>query len=241
MTRDLPPLVVDMNKITIEDIAQGRYIVNSDLDPASQSLYNTVSGDGIQLRADDFPDFIDAIQYSIDTPNCWCHERLKNKSSEFGAKNTNMTYLRITLGENQGNSPGAPFVLEIWPSGHFSPIHNHGFASAVIKVLHGSINVKLFHDLEDSDYYMNMTISAGNVTFLSPMYYQTHQLHNFDEKSFTATLQCYRYPPEDHQHYEYFDYLDDNNSIQHFDPDSDALYLDFKEIIREEWENRIAD
>ena len=28
-------------------------------------------------------------------------------------------------------------MLEIWPSGHHSPVHDHGNACAVIKVLYG--------------------------------------------------------------------------------------------------------
>lgn len=35
----------------------------------------------------------------------------------------------------QGDSPGVPYVLEIWPAGHFSPIHDHGDSNAVIKVV----------------------------------------------------------------------------------------------------------
>lgn len=44
------------------------------------------------------------------------------------------TYLRITLGQSLGNSPGQPYVVEIWPPGHYSSIHDHGDACAVIKV-----------------------------------------------------------------------------------------------------------
>lgn len=34
---------------------------------------------------------------------------------------------------------GIPFVLEIWPAGHNSPIHNHGNAYGIVRVLHGDI------------------------------------------------------------------------------------------------------
>jgi hypothetical protein len=49
-----------------------------------------------------------------------------------------MTYLRITVGDNSsGTSPGSsPYVLEVWPSHHASPVHNHGSSFIVMKVLH---------------------------------------------------------------------------------------------------------
>lgn len=34
---------------------------------------------------------------------------------------------------------GIPFVLEIWPAGHNSPIHNHGNAYGIVRMLHGDI------------------------------------------------------------------------------------------------------
>ncbi len=34
---------------------------------------------------------------------------------------------------------GIPFVLEIWPAGHSSPIHNHGNAYGIVRMLHGDI------------------------------------------------------------------------------------------------------
>ena len=30
-------------------------------------------------------------------------------------------------------------MLEIWPAGHNSPIHNHGNAYGIVRVLHGDI------------------------------------------------------------------------------------------------------
>ena len=68
------------------------------------------------------------------TPGCLLHETLDKKSGEFGESDPLETYLRVTLGQSVGNSPGIPYVLEIWPSGHYSPIHNHGGCNAVIKV-----------------------------------------------------------------------------------------------------------
>lgn len=48
-------------------------------------------------------------------------------------------YIRVSVGLPSGCSPGIPYVLEIWPPGHFSPIHNHGNAFGIVRLLHGSI------------------------------------------------------------------------------------------------------
>ena len=48
-------------------------------------------------------------------------------------------YLRVSVGVPSGCSPGIPYVLEIWPAGHFSPVHNHGNAFGIVRMLHGSI------------------------------------------------------------------------------------------------------
>jgi hypothetical protein len=93
----------------------------------------------------------EAIENSIRDPSGWCYQRLQQKASEFSKDKPNYeeTYLRITLGHANGESPGIPYVMEIWPAGHFSPVHSHAGAEAVIRVLEGGINVSLFHFLSD--------------------------------------------------------------------------------------------
>ena len=60
------------------------------------------------------PLLVDQIRNSIQTEGYILNKFLKKKA-----------YLRITFGDNQGNSPGCPYVLEIWPAGAESPNHNH--------------------------------------------------------------------------------------------------------------------
>lgn len=55
---------------------------------------------------------------------------------------------------------GVPYVLEIWPVGSGSPVHNHGGACAIIKVLHGSLTISLYNKLkqvcrEDVDFALH--------------------------------------------------------------------------------------
>ncbi|AKT42168.1 hypothetical protein [Chondromyces crocatus] len=242
VTVGLPGLVVPTDRITLDDIAANRCTTIANLDQASQVLYGTVAGAGITLDTADFPEFSAAIDRSIMTPGLWCFEKLKSKAEEFGGKPDPLkTYLRITIGPNQGDSPGSPYVLEIWPGGHYSPIHNHGKASAIIKVLHGQIWVELYPQLSPQvlDYYVEAAFQQGDVTFLSPRFYQVHKLINRNPPGrMTATIQCYRYPEDDTRHYEYFDYLDGNNAVQHFQPDSDSEFAAFKSLMRKEWAAR---
>ena len=62
------------------------------------------------------------------TEGCLLHKTLKNKP-----------YLRITIGPSAKQSPGIPYVLEFWPPGSKSAVHNHGSVCAIIKVVFGTI------------------------------------------------------------------------------------------------------
>jgi hypothetical protein len=46
------------------------------------------------------------------------------------------------------------------------------------------------------------------------------------------------YTERDTRHYDYFDYLDADGAQQQYEPDSDMDYLDFKTLIKSEWEAR---
>ncbi|WP_082752548.1 jacalin-like lectin [Janthinobacterium sp. B9-8] len=228
---DPSPHIVSMDAVTLELLADNKISVISDLPEACQHLYSNVAGEGMSLRPADFPDFPEAIQHSILTPDCICYKKLAEKPTEFG-------YLRVTIDTNLGDSPGQPYVLEIWPAGNGSPIHDHGDACAVIKVLYGQIQVSWFAALSPKILtpWGKVIVQTEEVTFLTPDYYQIHQLFNPKPKGdqFCATIQSYRYEADNTQHYEYFDYIEDGK-IKQFDPDSDWTYLDFKAQIHEEW------
>jgi hypothetical protein len=170
---------------------------------------------------------------------------LINKSKEFSKDKPNIleTYLRITLGQNNGESPGVPYVMEIWPVGHYSPIHNHAGANAIIRVLHGNINVKLFPFLTSKTDsiipFGEANFKKDEITWISPTLNQTHQLKNLDTNKETCiTIQCYMYDENNKSHYDYFDYIDENGDKQQFEPDSDMDFIKFKETIKKEWLNK---
>lgn len=230
----IPFAVKDTNELSMLDVATRDVFPKSFLSATSQRLYDCIAGKKFVLDDDDFPAFSLAIEYSIRSPDGWCFGKLIDKDPAFG-------YLRITLGENSGESPGIPFVMEIWPGGNSSPIHLHSGADAIIRVLSGSINVTLYPFLGPKvkpfavkDFY------EGDITWISSNLNQTHKLHNTVKEKACITIQCYMYESNDNSHYEYFDYLNKNDRIEHFDPDSDADYLEFRKIMKQEWAKRLS-
>jgi predicted metal-dependent enzyme (double-stranded beta helix superfamily) len=147
------------------------------------------------------------------------------------------------LGENNGESPGIPYVMEIWPIGHFSPVHNHGSANAVIRVLNGTINVSLFPFLCDEkggvEPFGITNFVKDDVVWISPTLNQIHQLKNLEtSKTSCITIQCYMYDLEDKSHYDYFDYIDEDGNKKQYEPDSDMDFVKFKETMKQEWMSR---
>lgn len=231
----LPLSVKNMHELTMHHIAAGSYMPVANLAEISQKMYKCIAGRQFVLDDASFPEFSRAIQKSIVTPGAWCYETLLKKANEFGKPNPKETYLRITLGMNGGESPGIPYVMEIWPSGHYSPVHSHASADAVIRVLHGSIHVSLYPFLSDSvKPFGKADFAKDDITWISPLLNQTHQLKNIT-KDVCVTIQCYMYEKNDKAHYEYFDYLDTEGVQQQYEPDSDMGFLEFKEKIRKEW------
>ena len=246
ITRTVPLLVKSTDELTMNDIANNAYLPKSHLSPVAQQLFDCISGKSFVLNDSDFPDFSKAIEYSIATPGLWCYEKLKEKSTEFNKDDPSIleTYLRITLSENNGESPGIPYVMEIWPVGHYSPIHNHGGSSAIVRVLNGKINVKLYpflcyDDKDGVEPFKEVQVIKDDVTWISPTLNQIHQLHNLDSNKDTCiTIQCYMYENDDSIHYDYFDYLGNKGKKQNYEPDSDMDFILFKETMKQEWESR---
>ena len=85
--------------VTLEDLAVATTTSIANLSPECQRLYANITGPGVKLDDKNFPDFSQALEYSIRTPGKLCFEMLKSKSGEFG--DSSMTYLRITLGSDE--------------------------------------------------------------------------------------------------------------------------------------------
>jgi predicted metal-dependent enzyme (double-stranded beta helix superfamily) len=238
ITSSVPLYVKATEELTMDSIASSSHLPKANLSIVAQKLYDCIAGKQFVLDSPDFPEFSQAIEHSIRTPGKWCYERLKKKATEFDKDKPDEkeTYLRITLGENNGESPGIPYVMEIWPVGHYSPIHNHGGASAIIRVLHGSIHVSLFPFLsgDQLEPFGAADFQKGDITWISPSLNQIHQLKNTGTST-CITIQCYMYKQGNTTHYDYFDYLDADGKTQQYEPDSDMEFLAFKALMKKEW------
>jgi len=223
----------------MQHIAAATYMPRANLSTVAQTLHACIAGPRFILDDKEFPQFSKAIEASIADPSGWCHQRLLAKANEFGPGKPLETYLRITLNQNNGESPGIPYVMEVWPPGHYSPVHNHAGANAIIRVLHGSIDVRLFPYLSpDVAPFRVTSCKKDDITWISPTLNQTHQLANMGASHTCITIQCYMYDEKDKYHYDYFDYLDDKGDTQQYEPDSDMEFLAFKALMAQEWAGR---
>ncbi|KAF2071557.1 hypothetical protein CYY_007129 [Polysphondylium violaceum] len=228
VTIQLPPFVIGNEDITLEDIEAGVITSVGNLPKECQMLHSVVAGPKIILT----DEIIVGIRGSL--KNGKLKEILDKKGEQHA--DPKESYLRITLGMDMGYSPGVPFVLELWPgNGHYSPIHTHSDAYAIIKVLHNAIDCFFYPDLRKQDIkpYLKATFKKDQVTYLTPTLYRTHKLYNPTD-DFTATLQCYRYASEDKVHYETFDFLNDKLEVDTFVPNTDLTYTQLKDVLKKE-------
>jgi len=234
--------VKSMDEITMWDVAKHNATVAANLPEVCQKLYKNVGGRNFSL---------DTINKDFKLPDNFDFAKAVQKANEFG-DHPDMVYLRITMGGNQGESPGIPYVMEIWPSNKRSPIHNHGGSEAIIKVLHGEIQVKLFATLSKAipnsndalavenayqpELFDTATFKKNDVTYITPWLNQIHQLENTNQEDACITIQWYGYPEDSDKHYEYFDWLNqDDDEIDHFFPDSDYNFIEFVPAIFNEY------
>lgn len=235
LTKNWSPLVIDSSKSTLVNLAGNQFTQSASLPEACRELYENVAAPDVSLDVPDTdPKLSDAIKYSINTKGKILYEKLKEKREKEG-----MGYLRVTVGLDRGASPGVPYVLEIWPKDSESPIHNHGNAYAVIKVLYGEINIAVYNktwkDASTQEKLSSFVAKKGDVTWLSPNWYQTHKLSNLSSE-FCATIQCYKYGSEDYLNWPYFDYLDGKEEgVHEFYPDSDFEYLKMRDDLLQEY------
>ena len=251
---NLPCTVIDSENITLLGLAKSKCLVSANLPPACKILYEIISKMELDCepqvlggkKESDWPKdemklkLSDAMRYSLNTEGCLLYEKLKEKKNRSQFGNPKETYLRITAGCSVSNSPGIPYVLEIWPSGHYSPIHNHGNASAVIKVMHGTINASVYNKQintmhADSEPLTQFDLEKGQVTWMSKEWFQTHKLWNRSD-DYCATIQCYQYEEDDTDHWPFFDYVSSAKSrVEEFLPNTDITFLEMREKVLEEY------
>lgn len=238
LVNNYPPFVVDSSKVTLFDLDRNENVFSSSLPKACLELYENIKGLSLEYPENPIMKLSDAIRYSINTPGMTLYKKLREKSGEF-------PYLRVTLGPNQRTAPGIPYVLEIWPAGAKSPIHNHGGSCAVIKNLFGRITCNIFNKLKDPpedqpNILKKFDLREGQVTWISPNWFQTHRLDN-NTNDFCATIQCYRYDFSDTIHWPGFDYMEyveekEKYELEEFLPNTDFTFINLRSIVLKEYQ-----
>lgn len=219
--------VKDSSKASIFELDRNEYTFTANLPPECQELYVNISSSNMKLDwapTDQKYKFSDAIRYSFETEGKILHSKLQHKK---------MKYIRVTVGPSRATSPGIPYVLELWPRNEGSPVHCHGDSYGVIKVLHGGLRVEIYND-DMKTMIKYFDVSEGDVTWMSPHWYQTHRLFN-NTADFCATIQCYRYGLSDTRMWPYFDYVNENGSLGEFLPNSDFTFSELHQTLLEEY------
>lgn len=73
---------------------------------------------------------------------------------------------------------GSPAILEIWPAGHFSPIHSHGETAGIIYCLTGQIDVMLYDRLDwNAEKLALLTLTPGQCAWLNEKHFPVHKVH----------------------------------------------------------------
>ena len=229
-----PFAVKDSSTANLFELDRNDYIFTASLPPECQELYSNISSANISLDwvPSDFEhtyNFCNAIRYSLNTEGKILNMKLKSKK---------MKYIRVTVGPSHATSPGIPYVLELWPTNEGSPVHCHGNSFGVIKVLHGGIRVEIYNK-DMKTMIKQFHVSIGDVTWMSPHWYQSHRLFN-NTDDFCATLQCYRYGLTDEKMWPYFDYVEEDGNIGEFFPNSDFTFTELHQQLLEEYASHMS-
>lgn len=216
----------------------------SDLPAEGRRLYQIARSQNLKLTDEE----ANAINYSIESEGCSLNVTLKAKAKKsFGASDSRTAYVRVTFDYIDGGAPGQPYVFEIWPKGHFSPIHNHGDTVAVIKMLHGSLKSEWYNPLSDEvneelKPAMVGNIVKGDITWMTPCYYQTHKLINENSTTAAMSIQSYAHVETVSNHSESFNYiLPNEGKLKRFYPNSDYTFDELIEIVLREYRTKTCD
>eukprot|EP00112_Aurelia_sp_Birch-Aquarium-sp1_P019640 Seg490.1 transcript_id=Seg490.1/GoldUCD/mRNA.D3Y31 product="hypothetical protein" protein_id=Seg490.1/GoldUCD/D3Y31 len=247
-----PPFVKDSDKISLLDVDQNLFMFSKSLPIACQQLYSNIRNTDLEYPAHPYYPGIklsDAIRYSLTTKGMMLFEIIakKRKSHEFN--DPSEVYIRVTLGPDMRTGPGVAYVLELWPSKCKSPVHNHGASCAVIKVLFGQIQIKIFNKGSNpptgTDFIKKFNAMKDDVTWMDSNWYQSHQLVN-TTSDFCATIQCYKYAAGDKIHWPGFDFIavgehSQGPVLDTFMPNSDASFQKMRNTVLEEYQKHLVD
>jgi hypothetical protein len=132
----------------------------------------------------------EAIRVSLNSPNGALRQLLEMKASRAGVTDPKSTYIRVDC---FGKRIQSPCLLEIWPGGHHSPIHEHAVSTGLMKGVFGRCDIMLYEGLSISPKQTALlAMTPERCSWMSPDHYQTHKVYcPMDAHDFAATFHLY--------------------------------------------------
>mmetsp|Transcript_19029 Transcript_19029/g.44398 ORF Transcript_19029/g.44398 Transcript_19029/m.44398 type:complete len:685 (+) Transcript_19029:94-2148(+) len=169
----------------------------------------------------------------------WGGELRRILEQKMNAKPVNerhLMYLRVGVGL-QALGP-ITAILEIWPVDHSSPKHQHGGCAGSIRVLHGTLTVKLFDSVFSDDAMTwrsgdgglpdlprrgtnTLHLVAGQTTWLNRANWFVHEVtatHQLNQSCFGMSLHVYKSCSDE------FAFVTSQNEVQLGNPKNDLFW-----------------
>lgn len=132
----------------------------------------------------------EAIRVSLNAPDGTLRQLLGMKAKRQGVKDARTTYIRVDC---FGKSVQSPCLLEIWPGGHYSPIHEHAGSTGLVKGVFGRVDIMLYESLSARPKEVALvSMTADRCSWMSPEHFQAHKVFcPMAEHDFAATFHIY--------------------------------------------------
>jgi hypothetical protein len=132
----------------------------------------------------------EAIRVSLNSPDGALRRLLDMKAARDGGHDPKTTYVRVDC---FGKRIQSPCLLEIWPGGHHSPIHEHASSTGLMKGVFGRVDIMLYEGLAGRPKEVALLpMTPERCSWMSPDHYQAHKVYcPMDERDFAATFHIY--------------------------------------------------
>ena len=171
----------------------------------------------------------EAIRASLNAPGGALRRLLEAKAAREGVKDPTTTYIRVDC---FGKRIQSPCLLEIWPGGHRSPIHEHASSTGLMKGVYGRVDIMLYEGLgTDPRPSALLAVTPDRCSWMSPDRFQVHKVYcPMDRHDFAATFHIYTDTQSD-----VFKYRDEQppNRIGEFVTESDIGWGQFYKALTE--------
>ena len=132
----------------------------------------------------------EAIRASLNSRTGALRRLLEMKARRQGLNDPLTTYIRVDC---FGKRVQSPCLLEIWPGGHRSPIHEHANSTGLMKGVFGRVDIMLYEGLMPRPKEVALlSVTPDRCSWMSPQLYQAHKVYcPMDEHDFAATFHIY--------------------------------------------------